>query len=121
MESLYEKYHKQGFTVLAFPANQFANQEPGSDKEIKEFCSSKYHVTFPVFSKIVVKGEGIHPLYKHLTEKETNPQFAGDIEWNFSKFLLNRKGEVVARFKPGVDPAKDDVVKLIEKELEAKK
>ena len=106
---------------MGFPANEFGNQEPGSNQEIKEFCSTKYHVSFPMFSKIVVKGDGIHPLYKYLTAKETDPQFAGDIEWNFSKFLINRKGEVVARFKPGMDPSKDEVVKAIEKELEAKK
>jgi glutathione peroxidase len=121
MQNLYEKYHKQGFTILAFPANEFGKQEPGSNQEIKEFCSTKYHVGFPMFSKIVVKGEGIHPLYKLLTDKEKYPQTGGDIEWNFAKFLVNRKGEVVARFKAGQDPGTEEVVKAIEKELEAKK
>src|SRR5690242_17408196 len=82
LESVYEKYKGQGFEVLAFPANEFGQQEPGTNPEIKNFCSSNYSVTFPLFSKIVVKGEGIHPLYRYLTSKETDPKFAGDISWN---------------------------------------
>ena len=121
LEKLYQKYHKQGFTILGFPANEFGKQEPGSNQEIKEFCSTKYHVSFPMFSKIIVKGEGIHPLYKYLTDKQKNPQTGGDIEWNFAKFLVNRKGEVVARYKAGLDPANGEVVKAIEKELSEKK
>ncbi len=117
MEKLYEKYKDKGFTILGFPANEFGKQEPGSDKEIKEFCTSKYKVTFPMFSKIVVKGEGQAPLYKFLTSKETDPKFGGDIEWNFAKFLISRKGEVVARFKAFTDPSKPEVVAEIEKQL----
>jgi len=117
LQKLYEKYQGQGFTILAFPANEFGKQEPGTDAEIKEFCTSKYRVTFPLFSKIVVKGDGQAPLYHFLTEKATNPQFGGDIEWNFAKFLLNRKGEIVARFPAGTDPATPAVVSAIEKEL----
>ena len=83
---------------LAFPANEFGKQEPGTNPEIKEFCSKNYGVTFPVFSKIVVKGEGIHPLYQFLTSKDTDPKFAGPIPWKFTKFLVNRKGNVIARF-----------------------
>jgi glutathione peroxidase len=119
LETLYQKYQAQGFTILAFPANEFGKQEPGSDAEIKQFCSTKYRVTFPIFSKIVVKGEGQAPLYRFLTDKATNPKFGGDIEWNFAKFLVNRKGEVVARFPAGTDPLKAPVVSAIETELAA--
>ena len=121
LEALYEKYKDKGLVVLGFPANEFGAQEPGTDKEIKEFCELTYKVAFPMFSKLVVKGEGIAPLYKFLTSKETNPKFSGDIEWNFAKFLISRKGEVVGRIKAGTDPATPSVVAAIEKELAAKK
>jgi len=85
--------------------------------EIKTFCETRYHVTFPLFSKIAVKGEGQAPLYQYLTSKKTNPKFGGDIEWNFAKFVINRKGEIVARFPAGEDPSKPDVVQAIEQEL----
>jgi glutathione peroxidase len=117
MESIYEKYKGQGFKVLAFPANEFGHQEPGSDAEIKSFCSSNYHVTFPLFSKIVVKGKGIHPLYHFLTSPETDPKFSGPIPWNFSKFLVNRKGEVIARFQPDDEPESPKVTQAIETAL----
>lgn len=117
LESTYEKYKGKGFQVLAFPANQFNEQEPGTDAQIKEFCTGKYHTTFPVFSKIVVKGEGIHPLYQFLTSKETDPKFAGPIGWNFAKFLVNRKGEVIARFDSKVKPDAPEVVAAIEAAL----
>ncbi len=100
LEAIYEKYKGQGFEVLAFPANEFGAQEPGSNEEIKAFCSTKYKVSFPLFSKIVVKGKGIHPLYDFLTSESTNAKFAGQIPWNFTKFVVNRKGEVIARFQP---------------------
>jgi glutathione peroxidase len=121
LEKMYTKYKDQGFTILAFPANEFGQQEPGTNKEIKEFCTSKYNVTFPVFSKIVVKGEGQHPLYKYLTDKKTDPQFGGDIEWNFAKFLINRKGEIVARFPAKQNPSSPEVVQEVEKQLAAPK
>jgi len=114
LEAIHEQYKDRGFKVLAFPANEFGNQEPGTNSEIKSFCSSKYNVTFPLFSKVVVKGEGIHPLYRFLTSPETNPKFAGDITWNFAKFLVNRKGEIIARFGPGDEPQSEKVVKAIE-------
>lgn len=114
LEALYQKYRERGFEVLAFPANEFGRQEPGSDAEIKQFCSSKYKVTFPLFSKIVVKGEGIHPLYQYLT-KDT--KFTGDIPWNFAKFLVNRKGEVIGRFDPAEKPESPKVVQAIEAAL----
>ncbi len=86
------------------PANEFGTQEPGTDEEIQKFCSSKYNVTFPMLSKVVVKGDGISPLYEYLTSKTTNEKYAGEITWNFEKFLVNRKGEVVERFSPRVKP-----------------
>ena len=104
LEAIYEKYKDQGFEVLAFPANEFGKQEPGTNDEIKEFCSTKYKVSFPLFSKIVVKGKGIDPLFEFLTSEATNPKFAGEIKWNFNKFLVNRKGEVIARFEAKKDP-----------------
>ena len=121
LEKIYEKYKARGFTILAFPANDFLKQEPGDDKQIKEFCEATYKVKFPLFSKIVVKGEGQAPFYKFLTSKETDEKFAGDIDWNFAKFIINRNGEVVARFKAGVKPETDPVVSAIEKELAAEK
>jgi len=120
LESVYEKYKGQGFEILAFPANEFGAQEPGSNEEIKQFCSSKYQVSFPLFSKIVVKGKGIHPLYDFLTSKATNPKFAGEIPWNFTKFLVNRKGEVIARFQPREKPSAASVTGAIEKALAEK-
>lgn len=120
LEALYEKYKGEGLEVLAFPANEFGKQEPGTDEEIKEFCTTKYKVTFPVFSKIVVKGQGIHPIYSFLTSESTNPGHAGEIKWNFAKFLVDRKGEVIARFAPNVTPEADEVVKAVEKALAEK-
>jgi glutathione peroxidase len=117
LEATYEKYKGQGFRVLGFPANEFGAQEPGTNEEIKSFCTSKYNVTFPMFSKIVVKGEGIDPLYKFLTSPETDPKFAGEIPWNFAKFLVNRKGEVIARFSPKDKPDSAAVAKAIEAAL----
>jgi len=120
LEALYEKYKDKGFEVLAFPANEFGAQEPGTDEEIKQFCSSKYKVSFPLFSKIVVKGKEIHPLYDFLTSEATNPKFAGPIPWNFAKFLVNRKGEVIARFDPKTTPDSGEVVRALEKALAEK-
>jgi len=117
LESIYEKYKSKGFEVLAFPANEFGRQEPGANPEIKSFCNSKYNVTFPLFSKIVVKGPGIHPLYQFLTSPETDPKFAGEISWNFNKFLVNRRGEVIQRFASKDDPTSGKVTKEIEKAL----
>ena len=120
LEATYEKYKSQGFEILAFPANEFGSQEPGSNEEIKTFCSTKYHVSFPLFSKIVVKGKGIHPLYDFLTSDATNPKFAGKIDWNFAKFVVNRKGEVIARFQPQEKPTTEKVTGTIEKALSEK-
>ena len=120
LQAVYEKYKAQGFYVLGFPANNFREQEPGTNEEIKEFCTSKYKVTFPMFAKISVKGEDQDPLYKFLTSKETNPQFAGDITWNFNKFLVDRKGNVVARFTSKDTPQGEAVTAAIEKYLATK-
>ena len=120
LQTIYAKYQSQGFAVLGFPANNFGGQEPGTEKEIKEFCESKYKVTFPMFAKISVKGDDQHALYKFLTAKESNPNFAGDISWNFNKFLVNRKGEVVARFSSKDTPESETVTQAIEKYLKEK-
>ncbi len=120
LEAVYKKYNAEGFYVLGFPANNFGGQEPGTAEEIKEFCTTKYKVTFPIFAKISVKGEDQDPLYKFLTAKETNPDFAGDITWNFNKFLVDRKGRVVARFTSKDTPESEKVVGAIQKELNKK-
>ncbi len=111
LEALYEKYKDRGFEVLGFPANNFMGQEPGTDQEIKEFCSLKFHVTFPMFSKISVKGQDIDPLYSYLT-KESG--FDGDISWNFNKFLVNGEGKVVARFDSRTDPLSEKLTSQLE-------
>lgn len=117
LQEVYEKYKDQGFRVLAFPANEFGAQEPGTDAEILAFCSSRYNVSFPLFSKIVVKGDGKHPLYQFLTSSETNPEHGGEIPWNFTKFLVDRHGKVIARFEPKDKPESPEVVGVIEKAL----
>jgi glutathione peroxidase len=117
LEELYKKYKDRGFEILGFPANNFLFQEPGSDEEIRKFCSLKYNVTFPMFSKISVKGKNIDPLYQYLT-KESGMN--GDIPWNFTKFLVNPEGKVVARFDPKTDPLSKDVISAIEEALPKK-
>lgn len=117
LEAMYAKYKDQGFTVLGFPANDFMKQEPGTDAEIKDFCSATYGVEFPMFSKITVKGEEAPELYKELTSKETNGEMGGDIAWNFTKFLVNKDGEVVARYEPKTKPDAPEVVAKVEEEL----
>jgi len=114
LQKLYDTYKDKGLVVLGFPANEFGAQEPGSDAEIAQFCSSKYGVTFDMFSKIVVKGPGIAPLYKALTEAATPP---GDVKWNFEKFLIGRDGKVVGRYKSGVGPDDAALTGAIEAEL----
>ncbi len=117
LQGLHEKYADQGLAILGFPANDFNAQEPGTSEEIAAFCEKNYGVKFDLFSKIVVKGEGQHPLYKFLTAQETNPQPAGEIKWNFEKFLIGRDGAVVARFAPKTQPDSEEVIKAIETEL----
>ena len=117
LEKLHETYGDQGLAVLGFPANEFGAQEPGSDTEISTFCTTNYGVKFDMFSKVVVKGEGQCPLYKFLTSKETDPKFAGDISWNFEKFLIDRDGNVINRFAPKVTPESPEVVDAIKAAL----
>lgn len=114
LESLYKKYHSQGFEIIGFPANNFMKQEPGSNEEIKSFCEKNYGVSFPMMSKISVKGKDIHPLYSFLTSKEQNGVIDGSVKWNFQKYLINQKGEVIAKFSPGDDPMGEDITKAIE-------
>ena len=120
LQKLYETYKDRGFVVLGFPANNFASQEPGADPEIKAFCTTNYDVTFPMFSKISVKGSDQHPLYRWLTSKETDPEFAGNITWNFNKFLINRNGKVVGRFGSLTKPQDKELIAAIEKALAEK-
>jgi glutathione peroxidase len=136
LEKIFMDYRDRGFSVLGFPANEFLSQEPGSNAEIKEFCSLNYGIDFPMFQKIIVKGEGQHPLYRYLTEArpEAVMKVGGqlleilkgkglltgsnhDIKWNFEKFLINRQGEVVGRFSPDVDPLDPLILNAVEKEL----
>jgi glutathione peroxidase len=117
LQSLYEKYSDRGFVVLGFPSNDFLSQEPGSNEEIDGFCKINYGVTFPMFEKITVKGSGQHPLYAYLTSKETDPEFAGKITWNFNKFLISRDGRIVNRFGSRTKPDDADLVSAIETEL----
>ncbi len=118
LEQLYNTYKDKGLVVLGFPCNQFGKQEPGSNADIKEFCSTEYSVSFPMFSKIEVNGEGADPLYKYLTGKELKPAGKGKISWNFEKFLIDRQGNVIHRFEPRTEPKDDALVTAIEGELE---
>jgi glutathione peroxidase len=120
LEQLHEKYGKDGLAIIGVPANEFGAQEPGTNTEIAEFCKKNYGVKFDMLSKVVVKGDDICPLYKFLTSKETDPKFAGEITWNFEKFLVSRDGEIVNRFKPKVDPMADEVQDAIKAELAKK-
>ena len=117
LEAVYEKYKSRGLVIVGIPANNFMSQEPGTNEEIKTFCSTKYNVTFPMMAKISVKGDDQTPLYTFLTGKATDPQFAGDIKWNFTKFLFDRNGNPVARFEPKVTPDSADVTAAIESAL----
>jgi glutathione peroxidase len=117
LESLWDRYRDRGFAVLGFPANDFASQEPGTDAEIAEFCRSTYGVRFPMFSKIHVRGDEIHPLYRFLTSQPA--PVGGDVRWNFQKYLVDRAGRVVMRFDPQVEPLHPDLVGRLEALLEA--
>jgi len=136
LEAVYRKYHEQGFEILAFPANEFGGQEPGTEAEIKDFCTTNFDVTFPLFSKIVVKGEGQHPLYAELTKLKPDAKglpnsgfkeklvgygiklgAPADILWNFEKFLVDRSGSVVDRFAPDVPPSDPMITGAIERAL----
>jgi glutathione peroxidase len=119
LERLQERFGGQGFSVAGFPCNQFAGQEPGGAEEIQTFCSTTYGVTFPLFEKIDVNGEGQHPLYAELTKTADAEGAAGDVQWNFEKFLVGADGEVLARFRPRTEPEDEAVVKAIEAALPA--
>lgn len=116
LQDIYEKYKNRGFVILGFPANNFLRQEPGTNEEIKTFCSTNYGVTFPMFEKISVKGKDQHPLYTYLTDEKAH-DFGGKIKWNFTKFLIGTDGQIKARFEPKVKPTDDDLISAIEKEL----
>ena len=118
LEVVHQKYQAKGFAVLGFPCNDFGAQEPGSNEEIKKFCSSKYSVTFPLFDKLHVKGSEQHPLYAALTGK--NSPFPGDVKWNFGKFLIGRDGKILKRFEPGVTPDSAEVTQAIDAALAGK-
>lgn len=120
LESLYEKYKDQGLVILAFPANNYGHQEPGADNEIKEFCTGKYNTKFDLFSKISTKGDDQAPLYHYLTDATTDPAFSGQIKWNFTKFLIDRNGKIIARYEPNIDPLKPVVTDKVEAALKTK-
>ena len=117
MESLHRKYKDKGLRILAFPANNFGNQEPGTNEEIKTFCRTKYDVTFDVFAKISVGGKDQCDLYKYLTDPKADHGFGGKVRWNFQKYVVDRKGKLIGKFEPRVAPDDDRIVKLIEKAL----
>jgi len=117
LERLHERFAGRGFSVAGFPCNQFGGQEPGSAEEISEFCSTTYGVTFPMFEKIEVNGPGRHPLYDELTAVPDASGEAGDIQWNFEKFLVAPDGEIIGRFRPGTDPEDPELVAAIEASL----
>jgi glutathione peroxidase len=117
LEAVYEKYKDRGLVIVGIPANNFMSQEPGTDAEIKKFCSNKYNVSFPMMSKVSVLGDDKTPLYSFLTGADTDPKFAGDIKWNFTKFLFDRSGKPVARFEPATTPDSPEVTAAIEAAL----
>jgi len=120
LEALYQKYKDKGLVVLGFPSNDFLWQEPGTNQEIKTFCSTRYHVTFPMFAKVSVKGRNQAPLYRFLTDKNVNPSTGGSVGWNFTKFLADRNGKVIARFGSRVTPESAELVKAIEAALSSR-
>jgi glutathione peroxidase len=117
LEELHKKYADKGFAVIGFPCNQFLGQEPGSAEQIKEFCSTKYGVTFPMFSKVEVKGAGACELYQQLSNMDLAPAGPGPISWNFEKFIIGRNGVPVARFAPRTKPDSEEVIKVLEEQL----
>lgn len=117
LQKLQDTYAERGFTVLGFPSNDFLRQEPGTNEEIQEFCRMNFGVTFPVLAKISVKGKEQHALYAFLTSKETNPEFAGKITWNFNKFLIDQEGQVIGRFGSRTKPLSDEITSAIEAAL----
>lgn len=117
LETLYEQYKEKDFVILGFPSNDFLWQESGTNEEIKEFCTLNYGVTFPMFSKIKVTGRNKDPLYRFLTEKETNPNFSGRITWNFNKFLIDKNGAVINRFESATKPLSEEVLNAVKRAI----
>ncbi|MBY0585868.1 glutathione peroxidase [bacterium] len=117
LQALHEKYGDKGLAVLGFPCNQFGKQEPKSEGEIQEFCKTKFKVGFDMFSKVDVNGDEACDLYKHLTSKESDPDFAGPVKWNFEKFLISKDGKIVGRYRSAVKPESTELTKAIETEL----
>ncbi len=117
LQELYERYRERGLTVLGFPCNQFAGQEPGTAEEIRSFCDTQFGVTFPLFAKLEVNGAGRHPLYAWLTEQPTAPEGPGDVKWNFGKFLVGKDGALLARFEPTTEPSAPELIEQIEAAL----
>lgn len=117
LEALYRRFQTKGLVVLGFPANNFGSQEPGSNEEIAQFCKRTYDVSFPMFAKVSVKGSDQTPLYQYLTSAAANPKTAGDVKWNFTKFLVGKDGKVLARFEPGVKPDAPELIQAIEAAL----
>lgn len=117
LQNLYEKYNSKGLVVLGFPANNFMGQEPGTNAEIKNFCTKEYAVTFPMFSKISVRGKDIAPLYNYLTQKAENGKVEAPVKWNFQKFIINKRGEVLKSVAPGTSINDEEVMKVIDKAL----
>ncbi len=120
LQALHEKHEKEGLVILGFPCNQFRQQEPGTAEEIRKFCTANYGVSFPLFAKIEVNGDGACDLYKYVTALDVKPKGPGKITWNFEKFVIGRNGEVVARFAPQTKPDAPEVLKVIEAELAKK-
>ena len=120
MQALHDKYSKQGLAVVGFPCNQFNKQEPGTAKDIRTFCTDSYSVTFDMFAKIEVNGDSATPFYKHLTGLDAKPKGAGKVTWNFEKFVIDRRGNVVGRFGPRTKPDDPAIIKLIESGLAEK-
>lgn len=117
LESLYRTYKDRGFAILGFPANNFGGQEPGTNTEIRDFCTSRFDVTFDMFAKISVAGRDTHPLYRYLTSRQGKPGFTGEIRWNFTKILIDREGHVVGRFEPRIDPLSEEITAAVERAL----
>ncbi|MBV8073398.1 MAG: redoxin domain-containing protein [Acidobacteriaceae bacterium] len=120
LEKVYQTYKGQGFVVLAFPSNDFGGEEPENEQQIKSFCEKNYHLTFPIFAKIPVRGDDATPLFRYLS-KEANPELKGAVHWNFTKFVIDRKGALTARFEPPVSPDDPEVLVAIENALSGKK
>jgi glutathione peroxidase len=117
LEELYRAMKDRGLEVLGFPCNQFGGQEPGTETEIKQFCETRFDVTFPLFAKLEVNGKARHPLYAWMTAQDTRPDGAGDVKWNFAKFLIDRQGALIARFSPMTAPASPELVDTLERAL----